>query len=317
MFRLLFMTLAAIGLYGDTLTLKNGDRLSGEIQDESGGSLTLKTSYAGIVKIDKQMIAQTLRDASAAAKPATKDESAGDDTSGKGLSVEADLAHIYSGRNKASDLSSNLDAQYVGEKHEIFLTVHQAFSRASDSASHNNSQSGRLTYHYYFAEHPFLFSWTTFGHTISSEEEHGLSSQYGGGGGWSFTRSSKARIWAQAGVLYGLASGAAITASPMVNADGKPGENITPYDITGSVFLGGLVGKTKTSKDIELSGQLYYFKPLNGIGHQQLGTDNAIQIPLTGALSFTIRAYATTSVRQPRLFEPKNLVISTGLSLSF
>ncbi len=35
----------------DTLTLSNGDRLTGSISDSDGKALTLKTEYAGDVKV--------------------------------------------------------------------------------------------------------------------------------------------------------------------------------------------------------------------------------------------------------------------------
>src|SRR5205823_2512614 len=159
----------------------------------------------------------------------------------------------------------------------------------------------------------FAFSWAAFGHAKSSSEAGGLAQQYGGGGGWSFVRSATTTLWAQAGVLYGRASGTVISPG---GAEGGA-QTRAPYDLSGPVFLSGLVGKTKTAGGVVLSGQLYYFKALTGPAHQQLGTDNSIKIPLTGILSFTVRGYATTSARQTRVFEPKNLVVATGFSVSF
>jgi hypothetical protein len=286
-------TLGSLSL-ADSITLNNGDHLTGEIQKVESDRVTLKTAYAGLISIDRKMIAKLNRAEPASAQPPAhptptsqqtaaapakpKTPEATDDDSDQGLSINADIEHIYAGRNKATDLSSNLDAQNIGDKHEVFLNVHQTFSQESDSSSHNNSQSGRLTYHYYLAEHPFVFSWMAFGHTISSTEAAGIAHQYGGGGGWSFVRSSTSRVWAQAGVLYGFTNGTAIQPAAAGTEGGEAGQVQVPYDLKGSVFLGGLVGKTKLHDDIKLSGQLYYFKPLNGVGHQQLGTDNAIEI---------------------------------------
>jgi len=117
--------------------------------------------------------------------------------------------------------------------------------------------------------------------------------------------------------LYGFTNGAAIQPAPAGAEGAENGQIQTPYDLTGSEFLGGLVGKTKIAHDIKLSGQVYYFKPLNSPGHQQLGTDNVLEIPLTSAFSVTLRAYATTSPHQAHFFETKNLIIATGFSVSF
>ncbi len=97
----------------------------------------------------------------------------------------------------------------------------------------------------------------------------------------------------------------------------KPGDRA--HDINGPLFLAGLVGRARKFHGVNLAiaRQLYYFKPLNLGGHNQLGTDNELEIPLTIILSYTLRAYATTSVRQTRLFEPKNLVVANGISVSF
>ena len=51
-------------LYADTLTLKNGDRLSGSITGSDGKEITLKTDYAGEIKVQWTAVSQL-----AAAKP--------------------------------------------------------------------------------------------------------------------------------------------------------------------------------------------------------------------------------------------------------
>src|SRR5450759_3093125 len=53
-----FVVLGLIGLsaFADQVTLKNGDRLTGKILTSDEKSLTLKTDYAGELKIDRGMI---------------------------------------------------------------------------------------------------------------------------------------------------------------------------------------------------------------------------------------------------------------------
>lgn len=62
------MALASLSLsssvYADTLTLKNGDRLTGSITASDGKEITLKTDYAGEIKVQWSAISQL-----AAAKP--------------------------------------------------------------------------------------------------------------------------------------------------------------------------------------------------------------------------------------------------------
>ena len=47
----------ALPALADTVWLKNGDRLSGQIQLFDGGKLLLKTAYAGSVTLDWKQVA--------------------------------------------------------------------------------------------------------------------------------------------------------------------------------------------------------------------------------------------------------------------
>jgi hypothetical protein len=52
-FALLFVFLAAVSAsMADSVTLRNGDHLSGTIVNSDGKDLTLKTDYAGEIKIN-------------------------------------------------------------------------------------------------------------------------------------------------------------------------------------------------------------------------------------------------------------------------
>lgn len=337
MFRLALLILAFTPVsFGATVIMANGDRLTGEVQGIEDNRLVLKTSYAGVISIDRSEIVKISSDRGSAVESqlasgtaVARQESKRASQPGlavpgkapqaqseereelQGPGINADVEHIYTGRNKGNDLSVNLDVRYVGKRQEVFFTAHEAYSASANSTDHDNSQSGRWTYQYYLGQHPFAFSWFSFGHAVSSQEAHGLAQQYGGGCGWSFVRSGKSRLWGEAGVLYGHSAGAAI-----MQSEGGSQQTV-PYDIDGPLFLAGLVGRARKFHGVNLTGQLYYFKPLDLAGHNQLGTDNELEIPLTRILSYTLRAYATTSVRQTRFFEPKNLVVANGISVSF
>jgi hypothetical protein len=47
----LLLAAAVSGCCTDTVLLKNGDRLSGEVQGVEGGVLLLRTAYAGVIRI--------------------------------------------------------------------------------------------------------------------------------------------------------------------------------------------------------------------------------------------------------------------------
>jgi len=57
----------ALNIAASEITLKNGDRLTGKIVDESDDTITVETVYAGKVKIARSHIEKVVAD------PATKD----------------------------------------------------------------------------------------------------------------------------------------------------------------------------------------------------------------------------------------------------
>lgn len=61
-FMLLSLTLASLPMWGDTVTLKNGDKLTGKVISSDAATLTLKTDYAGDVKIKRDAIAALATD---------------------------------------------------------------------------------------------------------------------------------------------------------------------------------------------------------------------------------------------------------------
>lgn len=62
LFRLCLSALAALTAHADTVTLKNGDRLTGKIVSFDEAALILKTDYAGDVKIKRDVISSVNSD---------------------------------------------------------------------------------------------------------------------------------------------------------------------------------------------------------------------------------------------------------------
>lgn len=62
--RFLLILLALTAAYADTVVVDSGDRLNGEIEKLEGGKLSLKTSYAGTIRIDWDKVVEIDSDAS-------------------------------------------------------------------------------------------------------------------------------------------------------------------------------------------------------------------------------------------------------------
>lgn len=63
LFSILFVFLAsAVAAAADTVTMKNGDRLTGAILDSDGKDITLKTDYAGEIKVHWGLVASVTTD---------------------------------------------------------------------------------------------------------------------------------------------------------------------------------------------------------------------------------------------------------------
>lgn len=70
--RLLALLLAAAApdCFAASVLLKNGDRLSGEVQGDQDGKLLLRTPYAGVVRIDQASVAKMIDAPPCALSPA-------------------------------------------------------------------------------------------------------------------------------------------------------------------------------------------------------------------------------------------------------
>lgn len=101
------LLLAALLVYpavADTITLKNGDRISGKILKTDGNAVVLKTEYAGEVKIDLAAVTSLVSD-----EPLNVVLKGGEQSRGK-VSVTGDAVQVEGGpRAKVADVTALRD----------------------------------------------------------------------------------------------------------------------------------------------------------------------------------------------------------------
>ena len=290
----------------DSVTLANGDRLSGTVQKLENGILFLKSAYStSPLQVDWKTVRQVTKDTAAAPEPIAAEEP-GEPASWwreawANSSVSLDFDQNYSGAGSYNQISVNSDIEYSGDRWDASIQNHYFYYGS------NYQAYGRLVASRYLnGNHFFLFPYLFLGRQTAAEGGKGQIRQYGGGAGWTFRRGQSDPLSIYAGVVRSIASGFAITDD--VRTDSQLD---TPLYVTGVVW-----NKTFKSK-VELTAHLYAYKPVLKSGHYAMATDTSVKLPLFGKTYLTLRAYDTPELEQTRLFSTRNLQISSGVGIEF
>jgi putative salt-induced outer membrane protein YdiY len=100
----LLAALLAPALFADTITLKNGDRITGKIEKTDANAVVVKTDYAGEIKIDLAAVATLTSDA-----PLNVTLKSGKQSRGK-VSFAGDMVNVEGGpQAKRADLAAMRD----------------------------------------------------------------------------------------------------------------------------------------------------------------------------------------------------------------
>jgi len=311
----------------DIVTLTNGDRLSGTIQKLEKGKLSFKYVHAGApLQIDWRSVAavtsesefqvttsdgrktiaklgSTFVPVAAVAiqpRPAEEEEAAAPwwRKAWENSSISADFDQNYSGLANYNQFSWSSDIDYTGDRWESSIQNRYYYYGGTDSSSSTYQAYGRmLTRRYLGRDHLFAFSHSFLGRQTTSEGGSGQIHQYGGGLGWTFRRDQNEPVSLYAGVIRSITKGDMRLDDPL--------------------YIVAATWNKKLKKKLELTVQVFGYKPMLDGRHFALATDSAAKIPLFGKTYFTIRAYDTPEIGQKQLFSTKNLQVSSGIGIEF
>ena len=333
-----FGLILAVGVASraDVVKLKNADRLSGQIKKLEQRSLSLETSYAGVVKIDWRMIEhistdqpveveldsglrvrgrieesdQGLRIVSAekavtvarlaivGMRPAKE---ARPETFWDQVQGTVDLGYsITRGNSNNSQSSLRISTRYRKPKNEVQASASSLFSSQS-GASTNSRQHASLRYDRFLSDDIFAFGLSRF--ERDDRRRLNLRSNLGGGLGWKIIRSGRTTLSLLGGLTF-------------VNEQFRlqPGDPI-PRNPSGE-GLAALDWETTIASGLKLDTKLSVLPNFTQSGRYRVTLDGGVRIPLVSRLSWNLSLFEHYD-SQPPLQVRRNdygLVSSFGIS---
>ncbi len=337
-------------LYGDTIVLVNGDKLTGEVISLDDGKVTIKLSYAddpivikanilASVKTDKEMKA-TLQDGStvsgklgpAAVPGSFLAANSGTPIEFKNvasmallipepeppktwkdrLATDNSLTYAFMGNSSLTTFNWNTTTEYYGEKWEPGIEIQQTFNGGGSSKS-NRQTYGYLTTNYYLTEHLFLYPWLSGLKETIADTGNGSLVQSGGGIGWAFRREKEYRLLVQGGP-------AAETDTATLYANSLPGQSGNLH-FRNTIPLGvvGVTWNVRPDDGVQWKTQLVYSHSFDHDvrNRNRLAINLVLQIPITGPLSLAFQARDFADILSPSALNLKTFNLTTGLSVSF
>jgi hypothetical protein len=299
-------------VYADSIVLKNGDRLSGVVEGISDGKLTLKTDYAGTIRIDWNAIDTWNGKSISGPPPASLQSASGINvTPAKAAqkskqnrySLHVDFSQDYSIHNSSYQFSMHVLSNYVGTgKWDTFLITHCDL----DSSSTNQTAVATGSVNRYLTKRFFVFPSYTALH-ISNDPPYWITAQYAGGGaGWTFRRKPDELLFVRSGLFASNSSGILASASG-------------PQPIVHSPLFADfeIVNKTTPFSWLELSGTIDLFHALQYGTQPKLFFDSTVRIPISKKISFDLHFYDPPDTSQAGVITLHNTKISSGLGYTF
>ncbi len=313
---LLLVFMVPLGL-ADSIVLKNGDRLSGVVEGISDGKMTLKTDYAGTIRIDWNAIA-TWNGKSISGPPPTSipPASAINVTPAKAapakaaqkfkkdrFSLDADFNQNYSIHKDSYQFSTHILSSYVGTgTWDAFQTTHVDL----DTSSTDQTVEAVASANRYLTRRFFVFPSFTAVH-ISNDPPYWFTAQYGGGGaGWSFRREPDHMLFVRSG-LYAS------------NSSGNVASAAGPQPIVQSPLLADfeIADKSAPFSWLKLSATIDLFHALQSGTQFKLFYDATARIPISKKISVNLHIYDPPDSSQSGVVTLQNTNISSGLGYSF
>jgi len=298
--------------YADSIVLKNGDRLSGVVEGISDGKMTLKTDYAGTIRIDWSAIASWNGKSISGPPPAGIPPASGVNvTPAKAaqklkkdrFSLNADFNQNFSIHKDSYQFSTHILSSYVGTgKWDAFQTIHCDL----DSGSTDQTVTALVTANRYLDKRLFVFPSYIAVH-IANDPPYWFTAQYAGGGaGWTFQREPDKMLFVRSGLYASGISGTVASATgsqPIVHSP---------------LFADlEIADKTAPFSWLKLSATIDLFHALQSGTQFKLFYDTTARIPISKKISFDLHIYDPPDSSQSGVVTLQNTNISSGLGYSF
>ena len=321
----------------DLVKLKNADRLSGQIQKLERSSLSLKTSYAGVVKIDWRMIERIsteqpveveldsglrmrgrieesdegLRIVSAektvtvarlaivGMRPAKE---ARPETFWDQVQGTVDLGYsIARGNSNNSQSSLRISTRYRKPKYEVQVSASSLFSSQSGAPT-NSRQQASLRYDRFLSDDTFAFGLSRF--ERDDRRRLNLRNNLGGGLGWKIIRSGRTTLSLLGGLTF-------------VNEQFRlqPGDPV-PRNPSGE-GRAGLDWETTTASRLKLNTRLSVLPNFIQSGRYRITLDSGVRIPLVSRLSWNLSLFDHYDSQPPLQVRRNDYGLVSSLGISF
>lgn len=280
-----------VNLYADTIYLKNGDRISGEIAEESKGYIIIETEAAGSITIGKKFVERIATDEEIKEVEAEKKERLWH----KELSIGYNKS---SGNTRKDALSGRLYANRKTEEDE-FTVKADAFYSSANSKMDAQKWYGMLRYAYSFWER----KWYNF-YKIEADHDRFANVHYRlvpslGSGYWFFDREDwKAMV--EIGVGF-------------EHTDFKDDTKDSNQAVLAPrvFFERALFGKSRLSEDIRL------YPSLENAGDYRLHSEAAFINPINDKLSLRFSLIEDYNSDSSKNVKKNDLSLVSSLVYSF
>lgn len=233
----ILFTLVIPAVFADTVTLDNGDHITGSVVSKETGQLLFKTTYAGIIKIDwasivelqtdkpvqivlvnETILEQALFSANKKGIAAIKPGDAGKPliialdrvryinpspaVSGKGTKVHGRAnVGIATANGNTDSKSYNLDAEVVVRRFTNRITVGGSlFKASSNNIVTEDKNTTYFKYDYFLDKKRYIYGDSSFAHDKFKDQK--LKSTVGVGYGHQFIESSRQNLFIEGGINY-------------------------------------------------------------------------------------------------------------------
>jgi putative salt-induced outer membrane protein YdiY len=304
----------------DMVVLKNSDRLTGEIQQLKDNRLSLKTSYAGVLSIDWNMVDRvssnrsfrveagsgrqltgTIRESPQALEIQTEGQTVSvalagvvamepvseDRPAGFWQRLEGNLDLGYSltrGNSQLNQSSLGFQTKYGTTGYQVQAEINSLFSRQSDAPT-TSTHTATLRYDRFLSSQAFAFALNSF--ERDDRQLLNLRASLGGGLGWQLIKSNRTEL-------------SLLTGSTFVNEQFRQGPAGSSEDgSSGEALLGLSLDKAALGR-ITFTSKLSAFRNFVGVGRYRIALDGGMRVPLVSRFSWSLRLFDRFDSRPPR-----------------
>ncbi len=305
------LLLSATVCHADTVILKNADRLTGEIQKLEGKKLYLKTSYAGVVALDWDMVESVSSDREYRVETQSgwrevgilQPASEGVAIASGGLTSTvtkrsivgisrtpqetgfwgrvdggADLgASLARGNSRLNQASVTLGAEYREDKFRVRLDITSLFSHQAQAPATGDYMAS-MRWDRYLSRRLFTFALASV--ERDDRELLSLRTNLGGGLGWRITRSERTQLSLLLGGTYLnelFRQGAEVEGDELRHLSGE-----------------GLVGISLDRAQVgraNVTTKLTVYPSFLRHGRYRIAYESSIRVPFAGRLSWNVRLF--------------------------